>query len=72
MGNAIATQAVAQCVHGNHVRVDGVILDSPFCSFMDYFKYNYPNTYYYGSFVFDWPKVIKIADVEFDSAKVMF
>ena len=72
MGAAIATRAIAECICDSQVRVDGVILDCPVPSFTDSFKSKLPNTYYYGSYILDWQKVFEVADMEFNSAKVMF
>merc|ERR1711997_112944 len=69
MGTGITARAVAECVRDNQVRVDGVILDSPFHSFMDMPKSMSPNFYHYSSFIFDWQKFLEVADIEFNSAK---
>ena len=70
LGTGITAHAIAECVRDNIVRVDGVILDSPFYSFLDFFEAQ-PNFYYYSSFILDWPKLLEVADIEFNTPKVI-
>ena len=69
MGTSVASRAVAEVTVDKSVRVDGVILDSPFHSVMYFLKMN-PNFYYYTSFVFDWQRFIEVAGIEFNASKV--
>ena len=72
MGTGITAHAVAECARDNQARVDGIILDSPFHSFMDSLKSMFPNFFHYSSYIFDWQKFLEVADIEFNSPRVKF
>ena len=70
MGTGLGTKAVVEVSQDKAVRVDGVIIDSPFHSFEYAFK-QFPNFYYYSSFIIDWNKLLDIAGLQVNTAKVV-
>ena len=70
MGTGLGTKAVVEVSEDKTVRVDGVIIDSPFHSFEYAFK-QFPNFYYYSSFLIEWNKLLDIAGLQINTAKVI-
>ena len=66
---ALGSKAVIEVSKEKSVRVDGVILDSPFHSF-EYAMEQAPNFYYYSSFFIDWKKLFEIAGLYVHTAQV--
>ena len=69
MGTGLGSKAVVEVSKEKSVRVDGLIIDSPFHSFEYAFK-QMPNFYYYSSFFIDWPKLWDIAGLNVNVAEV--
>ena len=69
MGTGLGSKAVVEVSKDKSVRVDGLIIDSPFHSFEYAFK-QMPNFYYYSSFFIDWPKLLDIAGLNANTAEV--
>ena len=69
MGTGLGSKAVVEVSKEKSVRVDGLIIDSPFHSF-EYALKQMPNFYYYSSFFIDWPKLLDIAGLNVNVAEV--
>ena len=69
MGTGLGSKAVVEVSKEKSVRVDGLIIDSPFHSF-EYALKQMPNFYYYSSFFIDWPKLWDIAGLNVNVAEV--
>ena len=69
MGTGLGSKAVVEVSKEKSVRVDGLIIDSPFHSF-EYALKQMPNFYYYSSFLIDWPKLWDIAGLNVNVAEV--
>ena len=71
MGVAIAARAAAECAADSHTRVDGLILDSGgHNTNYDLSIAPWPTFYHSVSYIIDWQKLLEVADVEFNTAKV--
>ena len=69
MGTGLGSKAVVEVTKEKSVRVDGVIIDSPFHSF-EYALEKMPNFYYYSSFFIDWSKFLEVAGLKVHTANV--
>ena len=69
MGTYLGSKAVVELSKSESVRVDGLIIDSPFHSLMYGFK-QMPTFYYYSSFFIDWQKLLDIAGLNISVAEV--
>ena len=69
MGTGLSSKAVVEVTKEKSVRVDGVIIDSPFHSF-EYALEKMSNFYYYSSFFFDWSKFLEVAGLKVHTANV--
>ena len=69
LGTGLGSKAVVEVTKEKSVRVDGVIIDSPFHSF-EYALEKMPNFYYYSSFFIDWSKFLEVAGLKVHTANV--
>jgi len=67
VGTGLGSKAVVEVTKEKSVRVDGVIIDSPFHSF-EYALEKMPNFYYYSSFFIDWSKFLEVAGLKVHTA----
>jgi len=68
LGTGLGSKAVIEVSEEESVRVDGVILDSPFHSF-EYAMQQAPNFYYYSSFFIDWKRFFEVAGLYVNTAQ---